>query len=230
MAVVKSMTEPHLETAQGQAESDKPSTIRLVIRAEIIPDEPVAAVTQPEWDMRALALAFVGVVVVLALAWIAIGALRSDSNSDELSAPEHASEVAASASPVPSTAPAATSAETSAAHSQSPEAQTQIAVPESAGTNMVPSPIDEVLPTPSRNALQTIRGTIRVFIQVTIDKQGKVVAAESQQAGPSRYFERLSLEAAKQWTFTTTDSEQPRTSLLRFHFTRDGVTGHAQDG
>jgi TonB family protein len=89
------------------------------------------------------------------------------------------------------------------------------------------SPINEAIPSVPQSALQTIRGTVRVTIRVIIDKQGTVVAATSDIPGPSRYFERLSLEAARKWTFTPADTEDPRVMQVRFHYTREGVTARA---
>ncbi len=40
--------------------------------------------------------------------------------------------------------------------------------------------------------VETIRGTVRVSVRVIVDAEGKVVAATSEDPGPSRYFERLS--------------------------------------
>jgi len=88
-------------------------------------------------------------------------------------------------------------------------------------------PVDEVLPNPSSSALQTIRGTVRVAVRVTVDRQGRVIATASEEPGPSRYFERLSIAAARKWTFTPANGEGQRTMLLRFHFTRDGTTARA---
>jgi outer membrane biosynthesis protein TonB len=51
-----------------------------------------------------------------------------------------------------------------------------------------------------------------------------VLAATSQEPGPSRYFERLSLQAAKKWTFAPAHTQEQRTVLLRFHFKREGPT------
>jgi TonB family protein len=68
---------------------------------------------------------------------------------------------------------------------------------------------------------------VRVAIRVTIDKQGLVIAATPHEPGPSRYFERLSLEASRKWTFKPTSTDEPRTALLRFHFTRNGTTARA---
>ena len=59
---------------------------------------------------------------------------------------------------------------------------------------------------------------------MTLDREGRVVATDTVESGPSRYFERLSVDAAKKWTFTPADSDAPRTLLLRFYFKRTGTT------
>jgi TonB family protein len=84
-----------------------------------------------------------------------------------------------------------------------------------------------VTPAASRSALDTIRGTIRVSVRVTLDKQGTVVDTAVEERGSSRYFERLAVAAAKKWTFTPANLADKRTVLVRFNFTRDGVTVHA---
>lgn len=91
------------------------------------------------------------------------------------------------------------------------------------------APVEEVLPKPSRNALQTVRGTIRVSLRLGVDPQGNVTNVKSVDAGPSRYFERLSADAAKQWKFTPANNDESRSPLLRFSFTRDGVTARIED-
>ena len=90
-----------------------------------------------------------------------------------------------------------------------------------------PSPVNEVIPTVPRSALDTIRGTIRVAVRVTIDSQGAVVDTTAEERGPSRYFERLSLEAAKHWIFTPAQLEDRRVMFVRFNFTRAGATATA---
>jgi TonB family protein len=66
-----------------------------------------------------------------------------------------------------------------------------------------------------------------VSIRVIVDKDGTVIAAAADDPGPSRYFERLSLEAAKKWTFTPAESQAQRVMLVRFNFTREGTTARA---
>jgi TonB family protein len=90
-----------------------------------------------------------------------------------------------------------------------------------------PSPIHEVIPDVPQSALNTIRGTVRVSVRVIVDNEGMVLAAAADDAGPSRYFERLALEAAKQWTFTPASSQEQRIVLVKFNFTRSGTTASA---
>lgn len=89
------------------------------------------------------------------------------------------------------------------------------------------SPINPVIPDVPQSALDTIRGTVRVAVRVTIDKQGAVIQAVAEDRGPSRYFERLAVKASKQWTFTPSQSEEQRAMLVRFNFTRAGATAEA---
>ena len=60
-----------------------------------------------------------------------------------------------------------------------------------------------------------------------LDKKGSVLAATADDPGPSRYFERLAIQASKKWTFAPTDSEEQRIMLVRFNFTRAGTTARA---
>jgi TonB family protein len=85
----------------------------------------------------------------------------------------------------------------------------------------------EVMPAVSQGALDTVRGTIRVVLRVSIDKTGAVVAVMSDEPGPSRYFERRSLEAARQWTFAPAQTNEPRSMQIVFAITRSGVTASA---
>ena len=205
--------------AEAKPQPDKPSTIRLVIRAEIIPDKPAPIVPQSS-SKRALAV-IAGVIAVLALTWIGISVFRSEREPSPEVVP-----AMGTVSP-PATSPAEAKAESTApVELESAVANTvEPEVRDRPGASL--SPINEVVPTPSQSALQTIRGTIRVSVRVTIDNQGTVTAATSEDPGPSRYFERLSVEAARKWTFAPVNNDEQRTMLLRFHFTREGATARA---
>ena len=214
----------------------EPATVRLVIRAEIIRDEPREA-PAPRLHKRALAAGIAALAVLATLVWFGIGAFRSDSPSSSRTTEEPRT---AASQPSPraatATAPASLSrtdpppatAATQSAPTTQVEATALRTPSDEHQVPTLPESLNEVIPEPAPSALQTVRGTIRVTIRVAIDKQGAVVAARSQNAGPSRYFERLSLEAARQWTFRPTNAAEPQTALLRFSFTRDGATARVE--
>lgn len=184
---------------------ETPSATRLVIRVKLTPREP----PQPPPARRPLSksalLSIVGAVAVV-LGWLVIGSFRSEPTV----VPEPAANVSVGSTP------------------SLPQPATQVVAPEvQQQPDPPPSPINEALPDVPQSALDTIRGTVRVSVRVTFDKQGTVVGAAAEDRGPSRYFERLAVETSKKWTFTPANSEERRTMLVRFNFTRAGVSAHA---
>lgn len=91
-----------------------------------------------------------------------------------------------------------------------------------------PSPINEVLPEVPSSARNTISGTIVVRVRVTLDKQGSVLDTSTVVSGPSPYFQRLATEAARKWTFTPSDTDDPRTVQVSFYFRRSGTTADTE--
>ena len=87
--------------------------------------------------------------------------------------------------------------------------------------------IQEVMPDVPQRARRTIRGHVRVSVRVIVEQDGSVFAALAEQRGPSRYFERLAIDAAKKWTFPAADAGPQRLMLVKFDFTRDGTTARA---
>jgi len=85
-----------------------------------------------------------------------------------------------------------------------------------------------VLPEPSASALRTIQGHLKVRVQVTVDRAGNVSNARFLSAGPSKYFSRLAMDAARQWKFTPANSQSPSEWNLLFEFTRGGVQAFSQ--
>jgi len=106
-----------------------------------------------------------------------------------------------------------------------------LATPVAATAEVVPVPpaadLHEEIPQVPARTLQTIRGHVRVTVRLIVDKDGNVFAALVDQPGPSRYFERVAIEAAKKWTFPPLDTAESRLELVRFDFTRQGATGRA---
>ncbi len=222
--------------------SGRPSTFRLVIRAEIIPEKTPPSPVRQHSKRRTLVLA-VGAVAVLALGWAAITVFRADPASAPVAHDEKShlpvnvpapdlGEAAPVVSDGPLPQPATSTAETpSAAATTSIEPDSTQAQPVQSPIRdeqaALPEPVNQIVPEPPPSALQTIQGTVRVSIRVTVDTQGKVVAVTPVDAGPSRYFERLSMEASRKWTFAPADTQEQRKALLRFAFTRDGATARA---
>lgn len=202
--------------AATHSQSDTPSTFRLVIRVKIIPQGPPRTSVRQRLSRGALPL-ILGAVAVL-LIWVGISMFMTDPTSVPAPAP---SEVAPVTRDEPLPKPATETAETRSTEAKSvePEVREQ---PEAS-----PSPINEVIPDVPQSARETIRGTIRVSVRVLVDKHGTVLAATADDPGPSRYFERLAIEASKKWTFTPADSEAQRIMLVQFNFTRAGTTARA---
>jgi TonB family protein len=83
--------------------------------------------------------------------------------------------------------------------------------------------VRQVLPDVPRSAMNTIQGKIRVSVRVDVDSSGKVASATLTSPGPSQYFSRLALQAARRWEFKPPQvNGQPARSawLLRFRFGR----------
>jgi TonB family protein len=87
--------------------------------------------------------------------------------------------------------------------------------------------IHETIPAVPLSARETIQGHIRVWVRVSVDREGRVFAAHADRPGPSRYFERIAIEAARKWTFPPVDTPSSRLMQVRFEFSRGGTTGHA---
>jgi len=90
-----------------------------------------------------------------------------------------------------------------------------------------PSALHEAIPEVPQTARRTIIGHIKVWVRVIVDHDGSVFAATVDRSGPSRYFQRLALEAARKWTFLPVDTQPRRLMQIRFDFSRDGTTGRA---
>jgi TonB family protein len=84
----------------------------------------------------------------------------------------------------------------------------------------------EIPDVPAR-AQRSIRGKVRVAVRVIVNNDGTVFATLTDQRGPSRYFERIALDAAKKWTFVAAESDKQRLVLIRFAFSREGTTAES---
>jgi TonB family protein len=81
--------------------------------------------------------------------------------------------------------------------------------------------IHQVLPDVPQKARDTIHGTVRVSVKVSVDPAGSVVDAALDNAGPSPYFANLALHVAQKWTFRAADASAAsanREWILHFAF------------
>jgi eukaryotic-like serine/threonine-protein kinase len=87
--------------------------------------------------------------------------------------------------------------------------------------------VHEVFPKVPKKASDTIWGTVRVGVTVSVDAAGNVIATELDSAGPSKYFAALSLQAARNWRFAPPKSNGQAVSsvwILHFGYAKTGTT------
>lgn len=182
--------------------SDPSPATRLVIRIKLPSGEQPPPPARARFGRGPL-LVLISVAAVAVLIWVGISLLRTG--------------------PAPVTVPGKTT----------PAARNEASPKPSAGTigpqvrkqpAALASSIDKVIPDVPRSARETIRGTIRVSVRVIVNRDGTVLAATTDKPGPSRYFDRLAVDAAKQWTFTPANSLEQRVLRVRFYFKRTGTT------
>lgn len=165
--------------------------------------------------------------------------------------PHHKQKPAPAAETNPSTAPtppppAQSTASTTPQAPVAPAPQTaapapsQPAAPAASGTASPPvdqaqapqgatsegSVLQRVMPDVPPQASATIHGKVTVVIRVAVDASGAVSNATFESEGPSKYFARLALDAARQWKFQPARSggqAVPGAWNLRFEFRQSGT-------
>jgi TonB family protein len=82
--------------------------------------------------------------------------------------------------------------------------------------------VRQVMPQVSPSARRTIQGTIKVRVRVDVDAAGNVAKTKLELSGPSKYFSRVAMEAAREWKFTPAQAGEPavREWKLQFAFSR----------
>jgi len=84
----------------------------------------------------------------------------------------------------------------------------------------------QVVPNVPQSARNTITGKVKVNVQVSVDPSGKVSEAKLVSHVESKYFARLALESARQWSFTPAQVDGQAVAsewTLRFQFGRVGT-------
>ena len=91
---------------------------------------------------------------------------------------------------------------------------------------------DQRIPDIPENIRDGIQGHIRVGIAVEVDADGRVANATVDSSGPSRYFAKQALDAAKAWTFRAAQVDGravPSRWMLQFLFGQTGTTVNATE-
>jgi TonB family protein len=160
-----------------------------------------------------------GVIVILALGWTAVRMFKGHRAAVAPSPP-----VGAVAESLAATPGAAAQAGTVV---RAPVAAVSTTKADRGQGTASPTALHEEIPDVPWSARHTIRGHIKVWVRVIVDPDGSVFAAVADRSGPSNYFQRVALEAAKKWTFPPVDTPSQRMMQVRFDFSRDGATGRA---
>jgi TonB family protein len=90
--------------------------------------------------------------------------------------------------------------------------------------------VERVIPQVSPSARRTIQGKIKVRVRVNVDAAGTVSKAVLESAGPSKYFSRIAMEAARRWRFAPAGTDEQsgrRVWRLQFAFTRSKTEASA---
>ena len=166
-------------------------------------------------NRRAWLTPVLGAVVIFVLGWIGLRMFGSDRAPAPLPAPEGSlSQTSGAAAPT-------------AADARKPVSTVLLPRPTRSDLATSPSALHAVMPDISQGARRTIIGHIKVWVRIIVDPDGSVYAATLDRMGPSRYFQRLAIEAAKKWTFPPINSQFQRFMQIRFDISRDGTTGRA---
>jgi TonB family protein len=89
------------------------------------------------------------------------------------------------------------------------------------------SVVQQVVPDVPQTASDTIQGTLKVSVRIKVDAAGEVRVADLVSQGPSKYFARLSLEAAQRWKFAPSSENGGREFVVHFEFRNTGTRAYA---
>jgi serine/threonine protein kinase len=128
-------------------------------------------------------------------------------------------------------APVNSASSSAAKKSEPPAATTHETLPTPAASGLARGAIvRRALPEVPRYASSTIWGTVRVRVRAAVDPAGNVIGTEFDSAGPSRYFARLSLSAAREWKFrppAVNAKNVPSEWAISFDYTKNETTATA---
>jgi TonB family protein len=98
------------------------------------------------------------------------------------------------------------------------------------GNDSAAGVVQRSMPKVAPSAQRTVTGKLKVRVRVNVDASGNVTNTALTTPGPSKYFARLSEEAAREWKFTPASSGEQsgnRQWSLLFAFTRSKIEASA---
>ena len=206
-------TGPLMAGPLPEPEATAPTSARLGSNAAWVAlpkDEEAKEKDEEEEDpsQRPAALgAILGVLVIIGVVWAGVRMLSGHS---------------APAPPLPPV-----QAVVAPAVQQAPAPVSAGSISREAASEAARSSVHEVIPEVPAAARRSVRGHIKVWVRLIVNRDGSVFAATPDKTGSSRYFERLALEAAKKWVFPPVDAPAQRLMQIRFDFSREGTTARA---
>ena len=212
-----------LEEMKARLEPNKPIVFPAKVEAastaaEVVREEQTAVDESelPKSKIRFLPLAL-GLIAVIAIAVVLM--LRS---SWKPSAPHsEQGQTAAVQGSGPGTGPTSSTAEQASTASPGNPASR----PDRGASSMKGEPIERKMPAITPGARRTIHGTVTVAVRAAVDVTGKVSDVSFKSEGPSKYFAKAALEAARGWTFKPAEKNgEPVKSewVLRFKIRQRG--------
>ena len=211
VAEKKPVAAPEVKQVVSALEKPVPrATVAASIPISVPPPPREQHTTRQSWNRRTLLIAG-GVVLALAIG-IGLRLARNNPEATPSASVSVAHKTAVSAAPL--------SAGTGAGGAK------HAGVPSAPGTVL-----HQVMPDIKSVARNTITGTVKVRVKVSVGADGKVTRANLAARGPSTYFAKQSLEAARQWSFTApVRNGVPQASdwTLRFEFRKNGTKVNAQ--
>ncbi|MGD0939805.1 MAG: TonB family protein [Terracidiphilus sp.] len=165
-----------------------------------------------------LRLPWVAAAVVVAIVLIVIFLMHSHHAETSQAAVEDQSEPAIAKPSAASPAP-----ERQSSKPATPDADAPVPAPAHASNAAV---VEQVLPDLLPKAVSSIHGQFVVKVRVSVDPTGAVSDADFDSEGPSKYFAKAALEAAKRWRFKPAEVGGEAVAsawVLEFRFKRDGA-------
>jgi TonB family protein len=221
-SVPPTLPQPFFDIARYALRRDPRQRWTLTQISEALASTPAAIPQKQVEPMRARPRYLVPVLVIAALvAVLIVTAFLRRSSGPVAPASQSSQTTLVDRTPPPATQPKPSP------RTAAPATAMQAASPQPGGGGVQ----QRVAPDVSRSALHTITGHIRISIRANVDSSGNVTDASFATRGPSQYFARAAMNAAKQWKFTppVVDGQAVASRwMIRFKLSRSAVDDSAE--